>query len=64
MTVKLYMSSVSSNLETKKQIQKIQLMLDGLGIQYDNVDLGTPCGCTDTRGAAAREKERERETMR
>lgn len=40
MTVKLYMSSVSSNLELKKHVQKIQLTLEGLGINYENIDLG------------------------
>lgn len=40
MTVKLYMSSVSSNLELKKHVQKIQMTLESLGIAYENIDLG------------------------
>jgi len=44
MTIKLYMSSISSSLELKKHVQKIQLTLDGHKVDYENVDLAKQKG--------------------
>lgn len=37
--IKLYLSSVSSNLETKKHQQKIVMIMDSKRIDYDKVDI-------------------------
>ncbi|XP_035000053.1 SH3 domain-binding glutamic acid-rich-like protein 3 [Hippoglossus stenolepis] len=39
MPVKLFFTSVSSNLEIKKHQQKIEMILDSLKIPYENVDI-------------------------
>ena len=41
MAVTLYLSTVSSNLETKKHQQKIQTVLDSKKIKYDIVDISS-----------------------
>eukprot|EP00050_Salpingoeca_kvevrii_P019003 m.81160 g.81160 ORF g.81160 m.81160 type:complete len:54 (-) comp8218_c1_seq4:364-525(-) len=39
MPVILYMTSVSSSLEIKKRQQKIELTLQGLGIDFQSIDI-------------------------
>lgn len=39
--IKFYFSSVSSNLEMKKQQQKIEMILDGKKIDYEKIDIST-----------------------
>jgi len=41
MTITLYFSTVSSNLETKKHQQKITMVLDGKQIAYETVDISS-----------------------
>ncbi|EGD77589.1 hypothetical protein PTSG_08686 [Salpingoeca rosetta] len=44
MPLKLYISSISSNLETKKHIQKMQMTLDGKHIPYETIDVARQQG--------------------
>ena len=40
-TITVYVSTVSSNMELKKQQQKIKMVLDGKKIDYEEADIAT-----------------------
>uniref|UniRef100_A0A914V6M4 Uncharacterized protein n=1 Tax=Plectus sambesii TaxID=2011161 RepID=A0A914V6M4_9BILA len=52
MALKVYIASITANTEIRKQVQRVMMVLDGMGIDYEAVDITLPG------------KEKERDFMR